>query len=128
MDKTEFLKEILAAGKKLEESADRSKILETDEECKIMFQLSGKIIDVILNNDFIKDDTKGWASIILLALGRTTAIVLEGLNHVHATGFMPAEVMYTKIVLPASLGIIQSHVEEKAKARVQKEENGEGDS
>ena len=112
MDKIEFLKEILAKGKKLEETADESEILETDEECKIMLQLSEKIIDVIIDNDLIKDDMKGWASIILLALGRATAIVLKGLDHVLATDFMFAEIMYTKIVLPTSLGIIQLQVEE----------------
>ena len=117
MDKTEFLKEILAKGKKLKETADESKILETDEECEIMFQLSEKITDIILDNDLIKDDMEGWASIILLALGRATAMILEGLDHVHATGFMPAEIMYTKLVLPASLGIIQSHIEERAKTK-----------
>ena len=127
MDKIEFLKEILAKGKKLEESTDKSKRLETDEEYKIMIQLSEKIKDVILDNDLIKDNMKGWVSIILLALGRATSIILEGLDHVHATGFIPAEIMYTKIVLPASLGIIQSHTEEEVKAKVQKEENGEGD-
>ena len=114
MDKMEFLKEILAKGKKLEETADESEKLEVDEGCKIMLQLSEKIIDVILDNDLIKDDMKDWATIILLALGRATAIVLEGLNHVHATGSMPTEIMYTKIVLPSSLEIVQLHMEEKA--------------
>ena len=133
MDKTEFLKEILAKGKKLKETADESEILKADEGCKIMLQLSEKIVDVILNDDIIKDDMEDWALTILLALGRATAIMLEGLDHVHATGFMPAEIMYTKIVLPASLGIIhlgiiQSHVEERAKTKSQEEEDGKGDS
>ena len=130
MDKKELLDNIVAMAEELKKnSAEKSEeMLKTDEECKVMLKLSERIVDTILEEGLIKDDMKGWPSIVMLALGRATAIILSSLDHVHATGFMPAEIMYERIVLPASLGIIQSHVEKRAKAKSQEEEDGEGDS
>lgn len=94
-----------------------------------MLKISNNVIEAALGEGLIKEGMS-YASIIMLALGRATAIVLYGLNKVGATGIIPPEILYEQIVLPSSLGAIEkekAEKEEKEASESQKEEKKEED-
>lgn len=89
-----------------------------------MFELSNAILKVVRNFKPFIDGQQGWVTLLLMALGRATSIIVAGLDHIGATT-MPAMEVYTNMILPMS-ELAESH-REVMKAATSKAKDTEED-
>ena len=96
----ELLKEVLGSMPKTEEEyKDAMGSIEP------MFRMSNEILQVIHKFAEGKESEKDWPSMIILALGRATAVALKGLDRIGATK-IPAMELYTQLILPICYHIV----------------------
>ena len=83
--------------------------LQAEKDIQPMFELSSAILEVVKNYKPFRDGQQGWVTLLLMALGRATSIILAGLDHIGATT-LPAMEVYTNMILPMS-ELAESHRE-----------------
>lgn len=83
--------------------------LQAEKDIQPMFELSNAILEVVKNFKPFIEGQQGWVTLLLMALGRATSIILAGLDHIGATS-MPAMEVYTNMILPMS-ELAESHRE-----------------
>lgn len=83
--------------------------LQAEIDIQPMFELSNAILEVVKNFKPFRDGQQGWVTLLLMALGRATSIIVAGLDHIGATS-MPAMEVYTNMILPMS-ELAESHRE-----------------
>ncbi len=124
-----ILEDIEKLSDEVKKTVSGEEALKTEEECEIMLKVSNNVIEAALGEGLIKEDMS-YSSIIMLALGRATAIILYCLDKVGAIGIIPPEILYEQIILPSSLALIKkekAEKEEKEASESQKEEKKEED-
>lgn len=77
-----------------------------------MFRMSNEMLDVIRKFAEGRENEKDWPNMIMMALGRTTAAALKGLDHIGATK-IPAMELYTQLILPMCEHIVSKDVKKK---------------
>lgn len=83
--------------------------LQAEKDIQPMFELNRAILEVVKNFKPFIEGQQGWVTLLLMALGRATSIILAGLDHIGATS-MPAMEVYTNVILPMS-ELAESHNE-----------------
>ena len=78
---------------------DSPEFEQAEEQIEPMLELSKTLVNDIAKFKPLQKGEKGWQSLILLALGRTTSILLNALDHIHATT-IPAMDLYVNLILP----------------------------
>lgn len=103
----ELLKKVLGSIPKTEEEyKDAMGSIEP------MFRMSNEMLDVIRKFAEGRENEKDWPNMIMMALGRTTAAALKGLDHIGATK-IPAMELYTQLILPMCEHIVSKDVKKK---------------
>lgn len=103
----ELLKKVLGSMPKTEEEyKDAMGSIEP------MFRMSNEILQVIHKFAEGEKSEKDWPNMIILALGRATAVALKGLDHIGATK-IPAMELYTQLILPMYEHIVSKDVRKK---------------
>ena len=103
----ELLKEVLGSMTKSKEEFKAEM-----DSIEPMFRISNEMLDVIRKFAEGRENEKDWPNMIMMALGRTTAAALKGLDHIGATK-IPAMELYTQLILPMCEYIVSKDVKEK---------------
>ena len=105
--KEEFLKEVLGSTPKTEE-----KYKDAMGSIESTFRMSNEILQVIHKFAEGEESEKDWPNMIILALGRATAVALKGLDRIGATK-IPAMELYTQLILPVCYRIVSRDTKKK---------------
>lgn len=103
---------------------DSPEYQQAEQEIQPIFELSSAILEVVKNFKPFRDGQQRWVTLLLMALGRATSIILAGLDHIGATT-MPAMEVYTNMIFPMS-ELAESH-SEAMKAATRKAKDTEED-